>query len=249
VSTTQTGTVRLVVLAGIAIALAALSGTPDPAAGASCLPGVERPLASVREAYAGVVRGRAIAYRRPGRNPFAEFERLNENRVPTVLGIIAVVETLACRPVWYRVQLPMRPNGVTGYVRARDLSVGRVRTRIHVDISRRRLALFRSGRRVLFTRVGVGAADTPTPIGRFYVNQRLLSANPRGPFGPAAIGISAFSPTLTGWAQGGPIAIHGTNDPASIGRAASTGCLRARNDVVRRLFRLTPAGTPVVIDA
>ena len=38
-----------------------------------------------------------------------------------------------------------------------------------------------------------------------------------GPFGPGGIGISAFSPVLTGWAQGGPIAIHGTNQPASIG--------------------------------
>ena len=27
------------------------------------------------------------------------------------------------------------------------------------------------------------------------------------------LGISAYSPVLTGWAQGGPIAIHGTNEP------------------------------------
>ena len=62
-----------------------------------------------------------------------------------------------------------------------------------------------------------------------------------------AIGISAFSDVLTGWAQGGPIAIHGTNQPWSIGRAASNGCLRVRNAVLQRLFDATLAGTPVVI--
>ena len=68
-----------------------------------------------------------------------------------------------------------------------------------------------------------------------------------GPFGPAAIGISAYSTVLTGWTQGGPIAIHGTNEPWSIGHAVSNGCIRVRNPVLRRLFKVTPAGTPVVI--
>jgi lipoprotein-anchoring transpeptidase ErfK/SrfK len=79
------------------------------------------------------------------------------------------------------------------------------------------------------------------------VNQLLIPADTSGPFGPGAIGISAFSNVLTGWAQGGPIAIHGTNEPWSIGQAASNGCIRVHNSVLRRLFRSTPAGTPVVI--
>ena len=52
---------------------------------------------------------------------------------------------------------------------------------------------------------------------------------------------------LTGWTQGGPIAIHGTNEPWSIGHAVSNGCIRVRNPVLRRLYQVTPAGTPVVI--
>jgi lipoprotein-anchoring transpeptidase ErfK/SrfK len=52
---------------------------------------------------------------------------------------------------------------------------------------------------------------------------------------------------LTGWAQGGPIAIHGTNRPELIGLAVSNGCLRVRNDVLLRIFRATLAGTPVRI--
>ena len=52
---------------------------------------------------------------------------------------------------------------------------------------------------------------------------------------------------LKNWPQGGPIAIHGTNEPWLIGSAASNGCLRVANAVVVRLFRQTLAGTPVII--
>ena len=70
-----------------------------------------------------------------------------------------------------------------------------------------------------------------------------------GPFGPGAIGISAFSEVLTGWTQGGPIAIHGTNRPDLLGRAVSNGCIRVRNDLLRQLFDRTLAGTPVTVRA
>jgi lipoprotein-anchoring transpeptidase ErfK/SrfK len=100
---------------------------------------------------------------------------------------------------------------------------------------------------VLSSPAAVGSPATPTPLGRYYVNQRLIPGDPRGPFGPGAVGISAFSPVLTGWTQGGPIAIHGTNEPWSIGRAVSNGCIRVPNAVLRKLFAQTPSGTPVLI--
>lgn len=146
-------------------------------------------------------------------------------------------------------QLPQRPNGVTGWVRARDVQLVRVSTRIDVDVSARLLVLRRNGRVLLRTRAAVGASSTPTPLGRFYVNQRLLPFDPNGAYGPAALGVSAFSPVLKTWAQGGPIGIHGTNEPWSIGKPVSNGCVRVPNAVMRRLFRLVPAGTPVFIHA
>ena len=206
-----------------------------------------RPLGSARVTYAAVVRERAVAYRRPGGPRLAAFGRLNVNGVPTVLGVRGVVVDERCRPTWYRVQLPVRPNGVVGYVRARAVGLGRVRTRIVVDLSERRVTLFRNGRKVLETRAAIGSSATPTPTGSFYVNQRLVPDDPNGPFGPGAIGISAFSDVLTGWTQGGPIAIHGTNQPWSIGRAVSNGCIRVPNALLRRLFRATLAGTPVLV--
>jgi lipoprotein-anchoring transpeptidase ErfK/SrfK len=219
---------------------------PPAAAKPHCRPGLS-PLGSGRAAVAAVVPKHVRVYRRPGRKPFASFGRLNQNRFPTVFRVLAAQRRRDCRASWYRVQVPLRPNGVTGFVPAKDVELGTVRMRILVRISQRRLTLFRSGKPVLHATVAVGSSATPTPTGSYYVNQRLIPADTSGPFGPGAIGISAFSNVLTGWAQGGPIAIHGTNEPWSIGHAVSNGCIRVRNDVLRRIFPVTPAGTPVVI--
>jgi lipoprotein-anchoring transpeptidase ErfK/SrfK len=218
---------------------------PAPA----CRAGAESRLGSQRLAYAAVARRPLRAYRKPGRAPFASFARRNVNGVPNVFGVLGVEKSRSCKAAWYHVQLPMRPNGAVGWVRAADLWIGRVRTRIVVDVSARRLTFFRDGRRVLTAPTAVGSPATPTPTGRFYVNQRLIPSDPNGPYGPGAIGISAFSNVLTGWTQGGPVAIHGTNEPWSIGRPVSNGCIRLHNGVLRRLFRAVPAGTPVIVHA
>src|SRR5205085_10530323 len=99
----------------------------------------------------------------------------------------------------------------------------------------------------LRTSVAVGSDATPTPIGRFYVNQRIVTTDPNGPYGPMALGVSAFSNVLTGWTQGGPIGIHGTNAPWSIGRAVSNGCIRIPNALLKRIFAQALNGTPVLI--
>jgi lipoprotein-anchoring transpeptidase ErfK/SrfK len=56
-----------------------------------------------------------------------------------------------------------------------------------------------------------------------------------------------LSNVLTGWTQGGPIAIHGTDKPWSIGRAASNVCSRVRNSTLRRILAVALPGTPVVV--
>jgi lipoprotein-anchoring transpeptidase ErfK/SrfK len=173
----------------------------------------------------------------------------NVNGVETVFGVLAVVRDGRCEPAWYRVQLPIRPNGATGYVRAGAVVLLLVHTRIEADLSERRVDFFRAGRLLLRATAGVGSSGTPTPVGHYYVNQRLRAADPEGPFGPGAIGISAFSPVLTDWVQGGPIAIHGTNDPSSVGRAATHGCMRISNVALARMFRAMPEGTPVYVRA
>jgi hypothetical protein len=246
---------RLVTISTLAVLIPLAAGCGSQHKGAvksaqktrQCASGF-RTVGSSRVAWAAIVTRPTHAYRTPGRRPFASFGRLNVNGVPTVLSVLGRLDG-GCGPRWYRVELPLRPNGVVGWVRAADVQLGHVATRIVVDLSQRRVTLFRRGRVVLRTTAAVGAPATPTPTGRFYVNQRLIPSDPTGPFGPGAIGISAFSDVLTGWAQGGPIAIHGTNAPWSIGHDVSNGCIRVRNDVLKRLFAQALAGTPVIIRA
>ena len=212
-----------------------------------CTDGQVVRLGSQARAYAASAPFGAVAFRRPGGDVVARFGRKNVNDYPTVFGVVASVVRTNCSPRWYRVQLPKKPNGVTAYVRARALRIEAVSSRVLVDLSQRRLTLYQRGKPVLTATVAVGSPSTPTPTGRFYVNQRLVPADPGGPYGPGAIGISAFSTVLTGWVQGGPVAIHGTNEPWSIGHAVSNGCIRLPNRTLETVFRQTPAGTPVII--
>jgi hypothetical protein len=214
-----------------------------------CRPGSIKRMGTARTSYAAVVRKRAIAYRRPGESELARFGPLNVNGVPTVFGVLAKRVDRHCGVSWYRVQLPMKPNGSVGWVRPYAVDLVPRTTRIQVDLSARSVTLFVRGKKVLWARAAVGTAATPTPTGRYYVNQRLIPADTSGPFGPGALGISAFSEVLTGWTQGGPIAIHGTNRPYLLGRAVSNGCIRIHNDKLVRLFRRALAGTPVTVRA
>jgi lipoprotein-anchoring transpeptidase ErfK/SrfK len=244
-----------VTAAGLVLAAAAGCGGMKTIHGAAgnrnrtrvCTAGSFRRYGSPRLAYAAVVRSHAKAARRPGGASLARFGRLNQNGAPVVFSIRGARVDAACKPSWYLVELPIRPNGVTGWVRAADVDVQTVETRIEVDLSARRVTLFRDGRRVLSATAAIGSPATPTPTGSYYVNQRLIPSDQQGPFGPGAVGISAFSNVLTGWTQGGPIAIHGTNAPWSIGHAVSNGCIRLPNPVLKRLFAEAIAGTPVII--
>jgi lipoprotein-anchoring transpeptidase ErfK/SrfK len=233
---------------GLVVALLAASGA-QVARGALpvCDTNQIYPLTAPTWAYYAVAKHGLRAFARPGRQTRATFGRLNVNQFPTVFGVLGAHVSRDCRPVWFRVQLPMRPNGVTGFVRASSVRTGLIRVRVLVDLSDHRLTLYRTGSAVLRAPIAIGSPATPTPTGRFYVNQRLVPEDTSGPFGPGAIGISAFSDVLTGWAQGGPIAIHGTNQPSSIGRSISNGCIRVQNDVLNRLWRSVLPGTPVVI--
>jgi lipoprotein-anchoring transpeptidase ErfK/SrfK len=233
---------------GLVVALLAASGAQGaPRELPICDTNQIYPLTAPTWAYYAVAKHGLRAFARPGRQVRATFGRLNVNEFPTVFGVLGAHVSPNCRPLWFRVQLPMRPNGATGFIRASSVRTGLVRVRVVIDLSDHRLTLYRAGRAVLRAPAAIGARATPTPTGRYYVNQRLIPEDTTGPFGPGAIGISAFSDVLTGWAQGGPIAIHGTNQPSLIGRSISNGCIRVQNDVLDRLWRSVLPGTPVLI--
>lgn len=196
---------------------------------------------------AAVVRREAvITVAANGGGVLARVGRIDENGYPTVLGVVGTSRR-HCTTAAYRVQLPTAPNGRSGWISARAVRVFSVSAQIVVSLSRRQLIVYRHSRPLLHLPVAIGSAQTPTPLGNYFVTERWLLANPNGPFGVAALGISAHSNVLHDWVEGGPIAIHGTNEPWTIGQATSHGCVRLSNSDMRRLLPLAPAGTPVAI--
>lgn len=66
-----------------------------------------------------------------------------------------------------------------------------------------------------------------------------VAPGPSNPLGSRWLGIQR--PGVSGYG------IHGTNDPDSIGRAVTLGCIRLRNEDVEELYDLVKVGTPVSI--
>jgi lipoprotein-anchoring transpeptidase ErfK/SrfK len=148
---------------------------------------------------------------------------------------------------WLRVRLPILPNGSSGWI-PRDAveSFRAVDTHLVIDRARFRATLFRRGRAIFSSIVGVGKPHWPTPAGRFYVRERLTGfTDPI--YGAIAFGTNGRSSVLTDWPGGGFIGIHGTNQPQILPGRVSHGCVRLPNRSIRRLDRLMRIGTPVTI--
>ncbi len=120
-----------------------------------------------------------------------------------------------------------------------------VEHRILVSIPDRKLAFLENGRVVKVYPIAVGAHSSPTPAGRFRIINRLtdptyyspgvvIPAGDENPLGPRWMGLNRKS-----------FGIHGTNEPRSIGRRASHGCIRMRNQDVLELFELVRVGDTV----
>jgi lipoprotein-anchoring transpeptidase ErfK/SrfK len=105
---------------------------------------------------------------------------------------------------------------------------------IHVSLSAHTLTLKRNGQIVKAYPIATGKMLTQTPVGVYYIINR--APNPGGPFGSMWLGLSRPH-----------YGIHGTNDPSSIGKSVSHGCIRMYNEDVNELARLVPIGIPVYI--
>jgi LysM repeat protein len=105
---------------------------------------------------------------------------------------------------------------------------------ISISLNNKRLSLYRSGQIIKTYPVGIGKMLTQTPAGEFVIVNR--EPNPGGPYGAMWLSLSK---------QG--YGIHGTNDPSSIGKQVSKGCVRMHNRDVLELARQVPNGTRVII--
>ena len=167
---------------------------------------------------------------------------LQDSGAPTVFLVVA---ELGDR---YQVQLPIRPNGTTGWIERRTVKTFTHAFRIQVGLNAHEIVVTNGATEVLRARIGVGRSAAPTPGGAYYTTQLLKTPNPSGAYGPYAYGRSGFSETLASFGGGeAVIGLHGTNRPDLLGGDVSSGCIRLANADITYLAGVLPIGVPVVI--
>jgi len=167
---------------------------------------------------------------------------------PQYVLALAALRNRAGEPTWYRVSVPGRPNGRTGWVRAASLELRPVHKRLVVYRGARRFEFWDGGRLVRSGKVAVGKPGAETPLGLFYVTDRFdPTVDPDWAIlGAYAFETSAYS-KLTDWPGGGIVGVHGTPWPWLLGQAVSHGCVRMRNEDIGFLRSRVPLGMPVKI--
>jgi lipoprotein-anchoring transpeptidase ErfK/SrfK len=132
---------------------------------------------------------------------------------------------------------------------AAGTGTGAAKTVIVVSLEDRKLALVEDGQVKKIYTVAVGKPSTPSPVGTFTIERRVMNPTyahdgrvvPAGPHNP--VGTRWMGLSVRGYG------IHGTNAPSSIGKSASHGCIRMRQHDIEELFDLVGVGTTVELHA
>ena len=120
-----------------------------------------------------------------------------------------------------------------------------VRRVIVVSLEDHKLALVEDGQVKKVYTVAVGKPSTPSPVGTFTIERRvanptyqhngkIVPPGPRNPVGTRWMGLSKHG-----------YGIHGTNEPTSIGKAPSHGCIRMAKADLEELYPLVAEGDQV----
>lgn len=106
---------------------------------------------------------------------------------------------------------------------------------IDVSTSKHRLRLYDGNRLIKSYPIATGKILTATPFGTYTIINKQPNP-PRHVFGVLWMGLSRPH-----------YGIHGTNNPSSIGKSVSHGCIRMFNHDVLELSSRVPIGTRVII--
>jgi lipoprotein-anchoring transpeptidase ErfK/SrfK len=150
---------------------------------------------------------------------------------------------------WLQVNLPVKPNGSVGWVKADDVTTYITPYYVLIELSKRRLTACNAGVPIARESIGVGRPGAETPKGTFYLLDLLKNPKKSIPgYGPYAFGFSGFSevPAVSKIFDGGRIGMHGASNPG-LGTGVSSGCIRMTNAAITKLAKTLFLGTPVQI--
>jgi hypothetical protein len=170
----------------------------------------------------------------------------------TEFGSQRVLSVAARRGRWLGVVTDEQPNGRLAWVdrKSAGLSAGRTTVSLHADLSERTLVLERAGKTLRRVKVAVGNSSSPTPPGRYAVTDKMPGSRYGAYYGCCILALSGHQVNPPpGWTGGNRLAIHGTDNPATIGTPASAGCLRAADADLQALMNAVPLGTPVFVSS
>ncbi|MCK8816370.1 L,D-transpeptidase [Natroniella sulfidigena] len=89
--------------------------------------------------------------------------------------------------------------------------------------------------------IGIGAQESPTPIGKFKVKDKFpVTGEQKEDYGDYWLGIDL-------WTKGGSYGIHGTGSTTPITEQESAGCIRLKAEAIEELYHLIPLQTRVTI--
>lgn len=168
---------------------------------------------------------------------------------PDQFGQPAVLGVIARRGTWAAVSDPDLGNGRLGWIQVAGRGITRTATGWSVQVRRgaRTALISYLGRVIRRIRVGAGAPDSPTPLGRYSITDKLPGARYSPVYGCCILALSAVQPQLpAGWRGGNRVAIHGT-PPGVPTTSASAGCIHASPADLRFMMAELPAGTPVTV--
>lgn len=167
---------------------------------------------------------------------------------PTYFDNPLTLMVLAEEGDWLEVVLPARPNGQTGWVHVDDVTTSSHDAVIEITLGERMLRAWVDGEKIVETPVVVGTDATPTPVGTFYLTEKIPQSGGGGAYGPWVLATNGYSEAMDLFDGGLPvIAMHGTNAPGLVGTAASNGCIRVPNEMITVLAEQVPEGTPIQV--
>lgn len=183
----------------------------------------------------------------------AAFDAPGGQRIGTVgvwYGFPMTMPIVEERDDWLRIMMPERPNGLTAWVPADQVTRSTSAWRMVLNLTETRVRVYKDGYEVWNAAVGIGKDSTRTPTGSYFV--AVVERDVPGGYGPIVLDLNAHSEDIQSWQGSGDAitAFHGSFGSEELlrngGGKVSNGCLRMLLEDQLKMEGI-PLGTPVDI--